>query len=108
VAVENPAAPVPGAGRERVLIVMIADVPAPAVAAFQEYESRVLPLLDRHGGRLERRLRGDGGQVEVHVVSFGSRAGYESYLADPQRTGHRQLLAGAEISQRILEMEDVR
>jgi len=89
------------------LIVMIADVAEPAVGAFQEYESRVLPLLDRHGGRLERRVRSGDGQVEVHLVSFDSRAGYESYLADPDRTAHRQLLAGAEVSQRVLEVDDV-
>jgi hypothetical protein len=68
----------------------------------------VLPLLGRHGGRLERRLRGSGGQVEVHLVSFDTRSGYESYLADPERTGHRQLLAGADITQRVLELDEVR
>jgi hypothetical protein len=92
---------------DRLLIVMIADVPAAAAPTFQYYESRVLPLLDRHDGRLERRLRSGDGQVEVHLVSFGSRAGYESYLADPDRTAHRRLLAGVDISQRVLEMDDV-
>ena len=86
---------------------MIADIPAAAVGAFQRYERSVLPLLPRHGGRLERRLRSDDGSSEVHVISFGSRDGYEAYLADPERAGHRPLLEGAGVVQRLLEVVDV-
>ena len=86
---------------------MLADVPAEGVAAFQEYESHVLPLLDRHDGRLERRLRSADAQTEVHVVSFGSRVGYESYLADPERVARREQLAGVDLRQRIVEVGDV-
>jgi hypothetical protein len=86
---------------------MVADIPAGGTAAFQEYESRVLPLLDRHGGRLERRLRSADDLVEVHVVSFASRAGYEAYLADPDRVRHRQRLVGVDVAQRIIEVTDV-
>jgi len=92
---------------DRLFIVMIADVPADGVAAFQEYESRVLPLLDRHDGRLERRFRGGDGEVEVHVVSFGSRRGFESYMDDPDRRAHRELLDGVDLTQRVLELTEV-
>ena len=87
--------------------VMIADVPPDGVSAFQRYESLVLPLLARHAGRLERRLRTDDALAEVHVVSFESREGYDSYIADEERQAHRSLLDGAEVVQRILQVEDV-
>ena len=90
-----------------VIIAMIADVPAEGITAFQAYESQVLPLLDRHHGRLERRLRTPDSRVEVHILSFDSRQGYQDYLADPQRLAHRHLLAGVEPTQRILEVSEV-
>ena len=67
----------------------------------------MLPLLPRHGGRLERRLRSRDGLSEVHVVSFDSRAGYEAYLADPERAAHRSLLDGADVDQRLLDVIEV-
>lgn len=92
---------------KRLTFVMIADVPATGVAAFQGYEACVLPLLARHEGRLERRLRSTDAQTEVHVVSFASRSGYESYMADPERTAQRTQLDGIELTQRIVEVGDV-
>lgn len=91
----------------RLIIVMVADVPEDGVDAFQEYESRVLPLLARHGGRLERRLRSVDSLVEVHIVSFDSREGYESYIADPERMSHRSPLTDVHLGQRVLEVQDV-
>jgi hypothetical protein len=91
----------------RVVTVMIADIPPEGVAVFQEYEHRVLALLGRHQGRLERRLRTADELVEVHVVSFADDAGYQAYLVDPERLAHRQLLVGHEPTQRILEAFDV-
>lgn len=56
-------------------LVLVADLAPDDVPAFQEYEAQVLPLLARHGGRLERRLRTGDALHEVHVVSFASREG---------------------------------
>ena len=86
---------------------MVADVPPGAEAAFQQYESLVLPLLARHGGRLERRLRTDDALTEVHVVAFASQDGYASYLADQERQAHRALLDGTGVVQRLLQVHDV-
>lgn len=86
---------------------MLADVSASAIGAFQNYEAHVLPSLAQHDGRLERRLRSTDAQTEVHIVSFGSRAGYESYLADPERTSQRAQLDGIELTQRIVQVDDV-
>jgi hypothetical protein len=90
----------------RLTLVMVADVAREGVEAFQRYEAAVLPLLERHEGRLERRLRTADGQAEVHIVSFGSRAGYDAYSADPERADHRTLLEGVALTQRLLEVID--
>lgn len=86
---------------------VVADVPRDGVEAFQEYEREALALLSEHGGRVERRLRTADELVEVHVVSFGSRNGLGSYLNDHRRLAHRELLAGVDLVQRVLEVKDV-
>ena len=91
----------------RFTVVMIAELGAAAVEPFDAYERQVLPLLERHGGRLERRLRTADGRTEVHLLSFPSRAGYDAYRADPDRAVLRPLLAGLDLSQRVLEVQDV-
>jgi hypothetical protein len=88
-------------------LVMVADVAPEAVAAFQAYEAQVLPLLARHGGKLERRLRSRDGLSEVHVISFASRGGYEAALADPERMRQRSMLTGLTLEQRFLEVVEV-
>ena len=87
--------------------VMVADIPVGAESTFQRYEDLVLPLLARHGGRLERRLRTDDALNEVHVVSFESQQGYESYTADEERVAHRAVLDGVDVVQRVLQVHDV-
>ena len=91
----------------RLTLVVLADVEREGVGAFQRYEAAVLPMLARHDGRLERRLRTADGQAEVHIVSFGARAGYDAYIADPERAHHRALLEGVALTQRLLEVTDV-
>lgn len=86
---------------------MIADIPAGAEAGFQAYESAVLPLLPRHGGRLERRLRTGDALTEVHIVSFETQQGFKSYLADPVRQSYTGLLDGLDVAQRVLFVDDV-
>ena len=88
-------------------IVMIADIPSGAEEGFQAYESAVLPLLPRHGGRLERRFRTGDALTEVHIVSFKSQEGFESYLADEERQAHRGLLDSLDVAQRVLLVDDV-
>ncbi len=91
----------------RLTLVMLADVTAEGVEAFQRYEGAVLPLLERHNGRLERRLRTADERAEVHILSFESRAAYEAYAADPERVEHRALLDEGSLAQRILEVSEV-
>ena len=88
---------------QRIVVVAVTEVPPDAVAAFRRYEDLVLPLLSRHDGALERRLRSVDGATEVHVLSFASDAAYRAYLADPERLGHRAVFTGVPVEQRVVE-----
>ena len=74
----------------------------------REYEDRVLDLLKRHGGRLERRLRSTDGLTEVHLLWFPSRAAYDSFLEDPRRGEIRDEFGDAAPNGRVVEVEEVR
>jgi GNAT superfamily N-acetyltransferase len=93
------------AGSERISLAVILDFTAGDETAGQLYEDAVLPLLNDHDGRLEQRLRSTDGTSEVHLISFGSRAGYESYLADPRRLAHREKVVP--FPTRVLEVHPV-
>jgi hypothetical protein len=84
-------------------LALVVDLGDDAVRPFAAYERGVLPLLDRHGGRLDRRLRSPDGRTEVHLLSFASRAGYEAYLADPDRSALGRLLDGLDVRRRPLD-----
>ncbi|MCX5069071.1 hypothetical protein OOJ91_24820 [Micromonospora lupini] len=88
-------------------LVAIVEYPAGAESAGQRYEDTVLALLDRHGGRLERRLRGTDGRAEVHVITFDDRAGYESFLVDPERADLRAALGDTAPNTRVIEAHEV-
>jgi hypothetical protein len=90
-------------GGGRFTVVAVIDVAADAVAVFRRYEDLVLPLLSRHDGTLERRLRTPDGTTEVHVLSFPSPAAYRAYLTDPRRAEHRSVLDGVELTHRVVE-----
>ncbi|MBQ0989918.1 hypothetical protein PSH03_004904 [Micromonospora sp. PSH03] len=87
-------------------LVAIVEFTVGAEAAGRRYEDAVLALLDRHGGRLERRLRGTDGQTEVHVIRFDGRVGYESFLADPDRAALRTALGAAAPTTRVVEVHE--
>ncbi|WBB56362.1 GNAT family N-acetyltransferase [Verrucosispora sp. WMMD573] len=90
-----------------VRLVALVELPDGAVEAGQRYEDTVLALLPRHGGRLERRLRTGDGRTEVHVIRFDTRAGYQAFLADPERTALRGTLGETAPQTRVLEVHEV-
>jgi hypothetical protein len=94
----------PSAG---LLLVAIVEMAPGSTLAGQGYEDFVLGLLGRHGGALERRVRSTDSATEVHVIRFGSRAGYESFLADPERLGYRDRIGAAAPATRVLEVRDL-
>ncbi len=61
------------------------DLTAADLAAFDAYEARVLPMLARHGGRLELRVRALDGSSETHLLVFPDATAFEAYRADPAR-----------------------
>ena len=83
-----------------VLICMVAHIPPDGVAAFQEYEAAVLPLLDDHNGRLIHRYQNADGVMEVHIVQFSTPADFAAFRASDIRQKFAPLLerSGAKIS----------
>ena len=89
------------------LLVAIVEMASVSTAAGQQYEDTVLGLLGRHGGSVERRMRSTDSATEVHIIRFGSRAGYESFMADPDRLGYRDRIGEAAPTTRVLEVRDL-
>ncbi|MBX7269283.1 GNAT family N-acetyltransferase [Micromonospora sp. Llam7] len=90
-----------------VRLVALVELPDGTVDTGQRYEDTVLARLPRHAGRLERRLRTGDGRSEVHVIRFDTRAGYEAFLADPERAALRAALGDAAPETRVLEVHEV-
>lgn len=95
------------ADAESLTLVMIVDLTPVTVHAFQCYEGIVLRLLPRHGGRLHMRLRSADQCFESHLITFARRAGYEAFIADPDRTAARALLPDTGIDQRVIIVDEV-
>jgi hypothetical protein len=90
-----------------VTYLMLARLPEGQLAAFDAYESAVLPLLAEHGGRLERRLRTLDDRVEAHLVSFPSDEEFAAYRADPRRSSAAPLLESSGAAIELLAVRDV-
>ncbi|GAA0604641.1 hypothetical protein GCM10009547_03090 [Sporichthya brevicatena] len=88
-------------------LVLIAHIPAEGVAAFDAYEAAVLPLLTRHSGELQRRLRTADGTVEVHVVHFASADAFAGFRADPDRAAAQHLLEASGAVTEVHPVADV-
>jgi uncharacterized protein (DUF1330 family) len=52
---------------------------------FANYETKVLALLQKHGGRLEMRVRAIDGRSETHLIYFPDNDAFERYRSDPIR-----------------------
>jgi hypothetical protein len=50
------------------------------------------------------RLRSTDSTAEVHTIRFQSRAGYESFLIDPERLALRDELGAAVPTTRVIEV----
>ena len=89
------------------LLVQIVRIPVEGISTFRRYEAAVLPLLPRHGGRFERRLRGEDGRIEVHVVSFPSHQALDAYRSDPERQRLLPLLEESGAETELIEVTEV-
>jgi hypothetical protein len=88
-------------------LVQIVRIPPDGVAAFQQFESRVLPLLPAYGAAIDRRLRSADGCIEVHVLSFPSQDALDRYRADPARVAALPLLEQSGATSELIDMADV-
>ena len=70
-------------------------------------KSKVLPLLQMHGGQLQRRLRNADGTVEIHIVHFLNRDDFESFRNDLRRAAAAPLLTASGATSELIEVEDV-
>lgn len=80
------------------LLLATFDLSGADIALFDAYEAAVLPLLERHGGRLLQRVRSLDAAFEIHLLEFASETGHESYRQDPERLAAKALFdrSGAE------------
>ena len=92
--------------KPEVLLVVLIDIPPEDTAIVVTYEDAVLPLLNRHGGRLQRRLRAVDQSAELHIISFDSREGQEAFATDPSRLQLMRLLQGRLLRQRVFEVTE--
>ena len=90
-----------------VLLVAVVDMAPGHGADGQAYEDAVLALLGRHGGTVERRMRGTDSPDEVHIIRFAERAGLESFLVDPERLALRAHYGDAAPTTRVIEVRDL-
>lgn len=90
-----------------VTLALVARIPAGGVAAFQAYEDAVLPLLGRHGGTLQRRLRNADGTFEVHIVHFTSQAAFADFRGDPARAAAAHLMTASGAATEVHDVSDV-
>lgn len=88
-------------------IVALVEMASGHTVAGRRYEDAVLAMLDRFGGRVERRMRTADGSSEVQILAFEARAGFEAVLEDPQRLSLRAALGDAAPTTRVLEVFDV-
>lgn len=76
-----------------------------------EYESQVLDLVPRHGGRVVSRVRNvahdDAQPTEVQVIEMPDDDAVAAYMADPERTSRLDLRDRAIARTEIIRVEPV-
>lgn len=68
------------------LLLVQIDLSNADLPLFEDYEEKVLALLDDHGARLEARLRSKDGLTEIHLLEFPNATVLEEFRADPARS----------------------
>ncbi|MBX3120533.1 MAG: hypothetical protein KF784_15850 [Fimbriimonadaceae bacterium] len=74
---------------------------------FDQHEDAVLPLLQEHGGELQRRVRSLDDTVEVHLVWFPSEQAFEAFRDDPRRTKVLPLMQMSKVEASIHPVREV-
>ena len=93
-----------GIGMRRLVTIDLSDADLPI---FEAYEKTVLALLDKHGGRLEMRVRSLDGCSETHLLFFPSAEAFENYRADPIRVAAQDDWKKCGAKSAVIEVETV-
>ena len=93
--------------QEGVTLVVLLELPAADFDTITAYEDAVLPLVQRSGGEVQRRLRAVDQRAEVHLIWFESPAAMEKFLTDPGRLHAQRLLGGTVVHQRLVQVRDL-
>jgi hypothetical protein len=67
------------------LLLVTIDLSNAAFDLFTNYETKVLALLHKYGGRLEMRVRPIDARGETHLLYFPDNDAFERYRSDPVR-----------------------
>ena len=92
--------------KSEVLLAVLIDIPPEDAAIVLTFEDAVLPLLNRHGGQLQRRLRAVDQSAELQIISFDSGEAKEAFATDPSRLQLMRLLQGRLLRQRVFEVTE--
>jgi hypothetical protein len=92
--------------KSEVLLAVLIDIPPEDGGIILTFEDAVLPLLNRHGGQLQRRLRAVDQSAELQIISFDSREAKEAFATDPSRLQLMRLLQGRLLRQRVFEVTE--
>ena len=65
---------------------IVIDLTAADIDLYENYERKVIPLLDKYGGRMESGVRSVDGMIETHILFFPDVSSFEAFLSDPVRT----------------------
>lgn len=86
---------------------MVAHIPDDGIAAFQEYEASVLPLLGDHNGELLHRYRNAEGTMEMHIVRFEVVKDFDMYRTSEIHKKFAALLEKSGASVTVHEVSDI-
>ncbi len=86
------------------LILVQLDISEAVLALFDDYESRVLALLEKHGGQVLERLRSTDGKNEVHLLRFPDATASDAFRADPARSALQELWSSSGASSSLMEV----
>ena len=65
---------------------IVVNLTAADKSRFETYERKVIPLLDKYGGRMQSGVRSVDGMTETHILFFPDVTSFEAFLSDPVRT----------------------
>ena len=65
---------------------IVVDLAVADMDLYERYERKVIPLLDKYGGRMESGVRSVDGLTETHILYFPDVTSFEAFLSDPVRT----------------------